>query len=745
MRQLRILVAVPYYYPAIGGVETYSKAIVADLRKKGHSVTVITTRLPESLEVDKADDKKNLIIRLSPLLKLSNTPINPFWYFQIKKIIKSIKPDVIHVHSPVPFFADMTILAAGKRIPVHMTYHAGSMKKGTSLSDSIIGFYEKHILPRVFRRVDKIGAVLPSFVEQYVDTKEKIVFTPPGIDTDIYKPNLRIKRSTDIIFVGRIETTSNWKGLDILFRAIALVKEKKPGVTVRIVGSGDAVETYRQLAQELSIEENINFITNKRGEQMVELYQAAKIIVLPSKTEAESFGMVLAEAMACGVAPIGSRIGGIPNVIQHKENGLLVPPSDAKTLSVSILKLLEDAEYRQELADRATLSVKEKFTLQTMLEVNSRLLFAVAKKEIVHISAFYPPHLGGMEHAIRMLTMKLHEDGRKVRVVTSAIGGSKKNQAIPRSPFVVTRLRALVVASTPIMPRLLWVLLRQSPRSLFHVHIAQAGIPETAFLAAKLKRIPLVLHLHGDVEASSVAGFLLPLYKKIFLGFVLRRADAVIVPTETYRRMMTKRYRLKNTVHVLPAGIDEQYFLAENSKSNNNGVFTVLFVGRLAIEKNVSLLIQAIQKVKHPIHFIIVGDGPLRRPLEKEAGLNKTQKYTITFAGRKSSEELIGFYKQADALVLASNYESQSLVVLEAMAVGVPVVVANVSAVNEIVGEAGMLVDKAATAFTEAITFLIENPKIRLAYAEKGKARAREFSWDTLTHKFEGIYDNLEK
>ena len=738
MKPLRILVAVPYYPPAIGGVETYSEAIVADLKKQGHAVTVITTRLATTKGRSPSEGH---IKYLSPWLKLSNTPINPLWYFQIKKIIKAVKPDVIHVHSPVPFFADMTVFAAKGRIPILMTYHAGSMKKGASSSDKIISFYERHILPRVFRRVDKIGAVLPRFVKSLVDNSAKVVFTPPGIDTNVYKPDRRLKRTTDIIFAGRIETTSSWKGLDVLFHAVSLVKKELPHIAVSVVGRGDAVELYRQLAKDLSIEENVTFITNKHGKQMVSMYQAAKIIALPSKTEAESFGMVLAEAMACGVTPIGSRIGGIPNVINHEENGLLVPPNDAMALCEAILRLLRDTAYRDKLAKKAISSVGEKFTLQDMIRKNTALLYGLARKEIVHVSAYYPPHLGGMELAVSMLVDKLYDSKRRVRVVTSNIGS---NDAPVASSSFVKRLRAFEMASTPIMPMLLWHLLRQSPQSIFHVHVAQAGIPEVAFLAAKLKRLPIVFHVHGDVEASSAAGFLLPLYKKVFLGFVLRRAQAVIVPTMTYKRDLGHRYRLKNPVYVVPAGINERFFHASRTKKNNTR-FTVLFVGRLTVEKNVDLLIKAVQKVTHPIDFIIVGDGVLRGLLEKLAKESVSADCTISFAGRKTPDELGSYYAQADVLVLASNYESQSLVVLEAMASGTPVVVANVPAVNEIVGEAGILAEKTVDAFCEALTQLIENPDKHAELIKKGKERARQFDWSMLIRTFEDIYNDLEE
>lgn len=116
----------------------------------------------------------------------------------------------------------------------------------------------------------------------------------------------------------------------------------------------------------------------------------------------------------------------------------------------------------------------------------------------------------------------------------------------------------------------------------------------------------------------------------------------------------------------------------------------------------------------------------------------------IELAGRKTPSELLSYYKDADIFMLASNYESQSLATLEAMAARTPVIVANVAAVNEIVGDAGMLVDKTSRGFSVAITKLIEDPALAHTFSIKGRDRAEEFSWKRLTELFEEAYDSVQ-
>lgn len=731
---MRILVVVPHYFPAIGGVEAYSRAIVKHLKSLGHEVTVVTTG--EKAGRETLDAVR--VIRLKPLFRLSNTPINPLWYFTLRKLIRTVKPDVIHAHSPVPFLADMAVLTAGKR-PVHITYHAGSMKKGAGgLIDGILGFYETHLLPRLFKKAASVGAVLPDFVKKHAQASTKIAFTPPGIDTATYTPDRSRQRDIDVVFVGRLETTSKWKGVDILLEALKKLTHDKPLIRAAIIGKGDAVAEYQSFVKAHGLDKNVEFITTLTGEEVIPYYQRAKIVVLPSKTEAESFGMALAEGMASGAAAIGSRIGGIPSVIEHEKSGLLVTPNNTEELAMSIRRLLNNPELREMLAKNGTTQIREQFSLESMLEKNTALLEAATKKPIVHVVAYYPPYMGGMESATSMLTHRLHDRGRVISVVTSR---ETATQTKITFPFTVQRLRTFTVASTPLIPRLFFALFKTPSNSIFHIHIAQAGIPEVAFLAAKLRRIPVIMHLHGDVEASSSAGILLPLYKKIFLGFVLRHATSVIVPTKTYQKTITKRYGLKNQVHVIPTGVDESFFFEKQSTTPRAST-TILYTGRLTVEKNIDLLIEAVGKVKYPIRFVIAGDGPLRQTLEKKAKEAASSQH-IEFVGRKSAKELQQYYNDADIFVLASNYESQSLSTLEAMASGTPAIVANVDAVNEIVGEWGIVTEKSARGFTEAITMLIENPVYHAELSQKAKQRAEEFSWQTLLPKFEDVYDSL--
>ena len=133
-----------------------------------------------------------------------------------------------------------------------------------------------------------------------------------------------------MLYVGRIERSSAWKGLDVLLGAFAQIARAVPAARLELVGDGDAVDGLRRLAVGLGVQDRVDFRGALSGAELVAAYRRASVVALPSLTEAESFGMTLVEGMSCGRPVIGSRVGGIPGVVTDGHDGLLVPPGDPR-------------------------------------------------------------------------------------------------------------------------------------------------------------------------------------------------------------------------------------------------------------------------------------------------------------------------------------------------------------------------------------------------------------------------------
>lgn len=348
-RRRTVAVVAPYYPPKIGGVEQYAARIAAavaeapDLRP-----VVITTRLDRGLRTTVSNEDGVPVVRLGVWLKLSNTPLSPLWPLQLRRWLRRTRAEVVNVHAPVPGLGDLAVAVAGRR-PTVLTYHAGSMHKGeadSGAADRLIGLYERAVLPRVFARARRLVAVSPVSL---ADGHPHTVRISPGVDTDRFIPGEPAsRRPRTVVYVGRMDRSSAWKGVDILVRAFAHLARTVPDARLRLVGDGDALPGLRALAAELGVADHLETPGALSGEALTDAVRTAAVLALPSLTEAESFGMALVEAMACATPVVGSEVGGIPHVVDDGETGLLVPPGDPDALAAACAKLLADGD----LADR---------------------------------------------------------------------------------------------------------------------------------------------------------------------------------------------------------------------------------------------------------------------------------------------------------------------------------------------------------------------------------------------------------
>ncbi|MEU5523766.1 glycosyltransferase [Streptomyces sp. NPDC047860] len=349
-RRRTIAIVTPYYPPKIGGVEQYTARLAAAVAADpGLRAVVIATRLDGGLRTRVTTEDGVRVVRLGAWLKLSNTPLSPLWPLQLRRWLRRTGADVINAHAPVPGLGDLAIAVAGRR-PTVLTYHAGSMRKGepgSGAADRLIGLYEKAVLPRVFSRARRLVAVSPVSL---ADGQPHAVRITPGVDTDRFTPGEPAsRRARTIVYVGRMDRSSAWKGVDVLVRAFAQLAPDIPGARLRLVGDGDALPDLRHLADELGVADRLETPGALTGTALTNAVRTASVLSLPSLTEAESFGMALVEGMACATPVVGSAVGGIPHVIADGETGLLVPPGDPEALATACTKLLTDGALADEM------------------------------------------------------------------------------------------------------------------------------------------------------------------------------------------------------------------------------------------------------------------------------------------------------------------------------------------------------------------------------------------------------------
>jgi len=366
--------------------------------------------------------------------------------------------------------------------------------------------------------------------------------------------------------------------------------------------------------------------------------------------------------------------------------------------------------------------------------------------KIVHVTSYYPPHVGGMEYRTKDLSEYFAKKGQFVHVITSDIG-CKKEKLPSKKNLRVDYLSSFEFAHTPIIPSLPFKLLSLPKDSVIHLHVSQALLPEITYFICKIKKIPYVAHIHLDIDASGFFGVLLPLYKKIFLSHVIKNANAISVLTKDYQTLISKKYNVpKDKISIIPNGT---YFKAKNtSREDLHKPIRLLFVGRLSVQKNVPLLIKAlhtcIYKYKLPLHLKIAGDGEKKAEIKRLIKKLKLEKY-VSMLGSVAPNDLAHIYSSSDIFILPSHNESFGTVIIEAMASGVPVIATNISGVKNIITNNfnGILVNKNSQELAKAIRQLVGDKNLRKNIIANELKEVKKYSWETVANQYKTIYQSI--
>jgi glycosyltransferase involved in cell wall biosynthesis len=192
---------------------------------------------------------------------------------------------------------------------------------------------------------------------------------PNGVDPERFHPDnsdcgLRETYSIQpddkvVLFVGGLDTPHYFKGVDVLLNSLKCIAD--PSVKMLIVGDGNLRETYMTLSRDLGLAGRVTFCGRVSDELLPAHYALSDLVVLPSTTRGEAFGIVLLEGMASGKPVIASNLPGVRTVVDDGENGLLVNPRDAVDLTAKICELASNRSLREEMGARGREKVEKKY------------------------------------------------------------------------------------------------------------------------------------------------------------------------------------------------------------------------------------------------------------------------------------------------------------------------------------------------------------------------------------------------
>jgi len=305
-------------------------------------------------------------------IKTYHDPAN---IFKLAFLLRKNKIQILHTHgyfaSTIGRFSALLARTPVVISHVHTTYFSFSRR------NKYIEKFLSHFTDRIVC-VSKAVQTFVVEVEKIHPSKTCLIYNaadlpdPRSLDeqTEIERFQLGITHK-DIVAISVASLTPH-KGHHILLDATGIVMQEYPNFKLVIVGAGSLRNELEEHAKKVGIFNNTIF-TGLR-ENVFPLLKLANIFVLAS-TEREGLGIALIEAMATGLPVIGTRLGGIPEVVQENTNGFLVSPGDLHELALAIKRLVKDYDLRENMGGAGQRIYNEKFTATQMIR-NVETLYA---------------------------------------------------------------------------------------------------------------------------------------------------------------------------------------------------------------------------------------------------------------------------------------------------------------------------------------------------------------------------------
>lgn len=362
----------------------------------------------------------------------------------------------------------------------------------------------------------------------------------------------------------------------------------------------------------------------------------------------------------------------------------------------------------------------------------------------------YPPFINGVSTSVEMLKNALEKKNHEVYLVTVNDSSIKYDYdeenrilKIPSIPIGLYDYRLSRIYSLKMIN-----LIKSWNLDVIHSH-TELGIGICARLVAKQFNIPLihtyhtmykdythyVTHGHFDKSSKKIVEYLTKFYCDT-------TATELIVPTNKTYRLFKENYKFEKNIHIIPTGIEVDRFFKENVNKKevdrlrknlnlSKRDTVIIFVGRLAQEKNIEFLLNAEKKIinNHSnIKLLIVGDGPDKEKLEmfsRKLGIEKN----VIFTGKVAWDDMPVYYQLANFFATASKTETQGLTVIEAMAAGItPVCIHDEAFLTAITDNLNGFIFDNIDEYVEIILKLEKNKQERAKISGQARIQAEHFS-----------------
>lgn len=337
----RIGIVCPYGWDTPGGVQSHIRDLAEYLIGEGHFVSVLAPAIDEeSLPPYVTSAGRPIAIPYNGAV--ARVLFGPIAFSRVRQWISQGNFDVLHLHEPaIPSISLLACWAAEG--PLVGTFHAAAKRQKVSFA--VIPFLEP-VIEKLNARIAVSEAARETLTE-HLDTDAIVV--PNGIYASLYRDGKIDERWTGntIGFIGRFEEPR--KGLSVLIDALPAIITQIPDIKIFIAGPGDSADALKEIQP--ALRSRFTFMGRISEEEKANFLASVGLYIAPN-TGGESFGIILAEALAAGASVVASDIPAFDSLLGHGEYGTLFESENSQDLAIKVVALLEDSAARKEIAQR---------------------------------------------------------------------------------------------------------------------------------------------------------------------------------------------------------------------------------------------------------------------------------------------------------------------------------------------------------------------------------------------------------
>ncbi len=342
MRKLRIGIVCPYGWDTPGGVQIHIKELAEWLITKGHEVSVLAPLTDEDGNIEPWVVSAGRPISIPYNGAIAKVIFGPLASSRVKQWIASGDFDLLHLHEPA--IPSLSLLAgwAGDG-PMVATFHAATNSQKIA---NAIGTMLDPLIERITAKI-AVSEIARETLKDRFNTEAVVI--PNGIDTSKFEgigTRAEWALPNTIGFIGRFDESR--KGLSVLLDAIPEIVAQVPNLRVLVAGPGEAQDFQKQVP--IQLRERITFLGRISELEKAQFFKSISLYIAPN-TGGESFGIILAEAMASRTPIIASDLPAFDSLLDHGKSGQIFTTGNSNALTLAVLKLLGDETARKNITD----------------------------------------------------------------------------------------------------------------------------------------------------------------------------------------------------------------------------------------------------------------------------------------------------------------------------------------------------------------------------------------------------------